>query len=141
MSFTLWGTLSSFFGGSGLHLDRGVGGDNFGIPSPIWVDTSTSASGYSFGNSNTYSIVAEGQDTIGDEGPPFAIATTTMVFPFLTGSGNSSSFAAGWVVRRALRCRPSGGDGQPQHSDGSAVALIVRQPDNARDQRCKTVTL
>src|SRR6202035_1872029 len=94
MSLTLWGTLNSFFGGSGLHWDRPVGGDNFGIPNPIWVDTSTSASGYSFGNSSTYTIVAEGQDTLGDEGQPLTIATTTMVFPFLTGSGTASNYAA-----------------------------------------------
>jgi hypothetical protein len=92
-SLSLWGTLNSFFGGTGLHWDRSFGGGTFGIQSPIWVDTSTSASGYSVSNSNTYSIVAEGQDTLGDEGVPLTIATTTMVFPFLTSSGGSSTSA------------------------------------------------
>jgi hypothetical protein len=90
-TLSLWGTLNSFFGGSGLHWDRSYGGSNFGIYNPIWVDTSTSASGYSLSNSNTYTIVAEGQDSLGDEGQPLTIATTTMVFPFLTGSGTSST--------------------------------------------------
>jgi hypothetical protein len=90
-SLPLWGTLDSFFGGSGLHWDRSEGGENFGIPNPIWVDSSTSASGYSVGASNTYTIVAEGQDILGDEGQPLTIATTTMVFPFVTTSGSSGT--------------------------------------------------
>ena len=90
-SISLWGTLSSFFGGSGLHWDRSYGGQTFGVLDPIWVDTSTTASGYSVAGSETYTIVAEGQDTLGDEGPPLTIATTTMGFPFLSGSGSSST--------------------------------------------------
>ncbi len=95
-SLTLWGTLNSFFGGSGLHWDRPPhGGGTFGLYNPIWVNTSTSASGYAVGDSNTYTIVAEGQDTLGDEGQPLTIATTTMVFPFLGEGGSSSAYAAG----------------------------------------------
>src|SRR5271170_1069223 len=90
-TLSLWGTLTSFFGGSGLHWDRSSGGGTFGIYSPIWVDTSTSASGYSVSSSNTYTIVAEGQDSLGDEGQPLTIATATMVFPFLTATGSSAN--------------------------------------------------
>jgi hypothetical protein len=98
---SLWGTLNSFFGGSGLHWDRSYGGQIYGILNPIWVDTSTPASGYSVSGSNTYTIVAEGQDTLGDEGPPLTIATTTMVFPFLSGSGSSSTAAVAPVFSEA----------------------------------------
>ena len=97
MSFTLWSTLTNFFAApTGQHWDRSNVGSLFAATSgdPIWVDTSTAASGYNVANSLTYTYDLTAQDFLGDkQSSVLTVATTTMVFPFLTASGNSASSA------------------------------------------------
>lgn len=97
MAFTLWSTLTSFFATpTGQHWDRSNAGSLFDSTSgdPIWVDTSTAASGYNVANSLSYTYNLTAQDFLGDkQSSVLTVATTTMVFPFLTASGTSATAA------------------------------------------------
>jgi Ca2+-binding RTX toxin-like protein len=97
MSFTLWKTLTSFFTTpTGQHWDRSNVGSLFAATSgdPVWVDSSTASSGYNVADSLTYTYSLTAQDFLGDQqASVLTVATTTMVFPFLTGSGSSATAA------------------------------------------------
>jgi hypothetical protein len=92
MSFTLWSTLTNFFATpTDQHWDHSVSG---GGGDPIWMDSSTAATGYNSSSALTYTYNLTAQNHLGDqESSVLTVATTTMVFPFVNGAGISGNAA------------------------------------------------
>ena len=97
--FQLWSKLGAFYSTSSGPIN----GQDWASSSatdggaPIWVETSTQASGYTAGAAETYTISLTSQDWLGTEQPAVTVATdTNFINPFtsnLTGFGNLAGAA------------------------------------------------
>jgi T5SS/PEP-CTERM-associated repeat protein len=95
--FQLWSSLSNFF----FTSSGPVNGQDWASSnvtdggSPIWVETSTPASGYTQGAAETYTISLTSQDWLGTEQPLVTVATdSNFVNPFTSNAAVFGNLAA-----------------------------------------------